>query len=157
VNETLTFLPRTESGPGDIAASEADPEAQAAPYGPDTSVVASYVAAPAGVGCVPNARVDKAALSVVSYHRDSTAARAWRDAYEEDAREVVVDPLDPDFNRDGSAPTLFGTSPTVAQVVVVDEDESAALFDVGETMLIVSGPFRKEQLQTVVNAVGPQG
>jgi hypothetical protein len=133
--------------------------ARTAFQGPIQTVDVSYSALDTGSTCVAGTQPTEervGALEVSSTARNSTAARAWRDAYVSTANEVELDPTDDEHLRAGVRPVLVETEATTAYVIVIDPTRTSALIEKGNTTILVTGPFDKTDVPTVAAALQPR-
>lgn len=122
-----------------------------------TQVQAGYNMLPTGGTCaVGLGSLESPSLEILNYHKDSNMAAELREQLTEIATLVAVDPQDGDYLRSRPQPITFqDAAPTVAQVVVVDDDETSALFDIGETTVQITGTFDMSQLNDIVANLRP--
>jgi len=143
----------------DVPPGDSDPSIPGAlPVTAETEVTSSYNLLDAGracVGSVSNAERSLWDLEVVTMASGSTNAETWRTAFREDAEAAQLAITDPDQSRGGLQPVLFEL-PRTAYVVPAGPDRLAALFDTGNTTLMITGIFNKTQLQTIIDALRKQ-
>jgi hypothetical protein len=130
-----------------------DPELPAGdPYASETFIDSTYRSVGSSLECAPGATpVSTPPLEVISYASGSTAARAWRAAYQRAGDAIRLDALDPDWSRSGVTTVTIGATPTTAYVLATDDTRSSALLDVGGTTVLLSGPFDRTTLEPVVS------
>lgn len=154
-NITVTHGRMQTVGETDTPDGASDPDVEPALRSAaiETLAQASYVLAPGLAKCSDGDFLgtgDAWSLDIVTMNRDSSNARTWRSAFEQDARasEVAVD--DPDALSQGLQPFTFGGASGTA-FVVPSREGSSALVEVGATTIIVTGPFTKSSLQSVLD------
>ena len=129
----------------------------APPYATETMVASNYTLLQPGEVCVPgDQNPETPDFEVVSHHRLSTAAQAWKDVYFGEANAVDTDPLDEDFAATGTHQVLFNGVHVPAYVLRLDDTRSTALLETGDTSIIVKGDFNRANLQTVVAQLVPR-
>jgi len=126
--------------------SGADPEATPRDLSDLTRVDADYVSQESGSCGSRQALAEGGQLSVSSVARTSQLAEAYRDAIVPTAQAIQVNPLDGDFASGGVAPFVFGLNPGTAYVVPGDDGGTLALADVGDTTVLASGRFTKNDV-----------
>lgn len=149
-----------EAAPGDnaIAPGQQDPDIPAPlPADLGTFVVADYEALDASGTCSGLRFLTDATrtgISVVTMRRDSDLAAAWRTAYDEDAKAVNRSVASP--RAGGLTPITLQSERITARIVPSAEGQSSALFDIGDTTIMLTGPFLIDTIQPIIDLLRAQ-
>jgi len=142
----------------EIAPGQQDPDIPAAlPVALSTFVVTDYEALDLSGSCSGlNFLTDAIAtgVSVVTMRRDSQLAQAWRTAFDEDARAVDRNAAPP--SAGGLEPVQIQSQTITARVVPATAGQSSALLDIGDTTVMLTGPFLPSTLQPYVDLLKAQ-
>ena len=125
---------------------------------PSTGVDAYYVELPAGSTCgeVAGKALFTPPLMVWNMAATSSEARAWTQLYTEEGEYVALNPADDDSAFAGVSPVLVEGQVAMAYVMRDDAgDTSSFLVRIGDTTLIVRGPFEQSAVPTVAAGLRP--
>jgi hypothetical protein len=142
-----------------VGMSSTLPQASAVPdpaFGPSASnapktlVEASYRANGTGT-CAPGGNdAPDPQIEVVSMASSSTESIGWRDGYMATAAAIQTDPTNSQFSRGGIVPVLAAGLPAIAYVVPRDANTTVTVMELGGTLVMLTGPFDKTNLQLVL-------
>jgi hypothetical protein len=146
---------RTDSSLVTGTFAPSDPDLEPDPASPNETYVDANYNLPTG-DCAPGSdNFPTATLGVMSMASGSSIAAAYRNEYTAQGDPVPIDA--PDESRyEGIEPVTTGFGPAVAYLVRTSENESSALMDVGDTTVVITGPFDRTQIGTLASLLEAQ-